>query len=308
MSTRPETTTRAEVGTMEPRVDQAGGIGELPMSDGDDPVETDRERSRRMRYEQVVSVEAGGTAYIVLHGDMHIRNGHPVYRFEPFPLKQRAADLSRVRRQPNRRLAAEGREVTFTGREEELARLVAWRDDPGHGVSVLLMHGPDGKGKTRLAAQCAADSASHGWTVWAGQRVSDPTAVPVAAPGETGEMLLLIVEYAERWPVDDLQLLLQTPLLRRPQRARVLLVSRPAEVWWPALRHRLGKAGVAVTATIAPASLTAATADRREYSPKRRTVRRYLRRLTWAVAVLWMMSLGSARLCSLVTADVGEQG
>lgn len=207
-------------------------------------------------------VERGAAMYVVLHGDMHIRNGHPVYRFEPFPLQPRPVDIRRAQQQPSRLLAAESRVVPFTGRDEELARLATWRDDPTPGTSVLLIHGPGGQGKTRVAAQFATDSDRLGWTVWAGHHVSDPTAQLAVVPGETGSALVVVVDYAERWPADDLQLLLQNPVLRRPQRSRVLLVSRPAESWWPALRHRLNKADVAVGGTIALPSL-APTADGR---------------------------------------------
>lgn len=222
------------------------------------------EGSQPSRFEQRIFAESGSSVYAVLHGDMHIRGGHPVYRFELFPLVPRSVDGVRARRQPSRLLAAESRVVPFTGRSGELSQLAAWRDDPAPGVSVLLVHGPGGQGKTRLAGEFAVESAEQGWTAWAGHHVSDPTAQLVVAPGETGSALVVVVEYAERWPADDLQLLLQNPLLRRPQRARVMLVSRPAEGWWPALRHRLGKAGITVGGTVGLQPLAETDVERRQ--------------------------------------------
>ncbi|TVY99986.1 ATP-binding protein [Trebonia kvetii] len=221
------------------------------------------EKSSQPQHEQRIYVESGGAAYVVVHGDMHIRGGHPVYRFEQYPLNARPVKREEAERQPSRLLAAESRVVPFAAREHELAWLTAWRDDSTPGISVVLIHGPGGQGKTRLVGQFAVDSADQGWTVWASHHVSDPTAQLVVAPGDAGSQLILVVEYAERWPTDDLQLLLQNPLLRRPRRVRVLLVSRPAEGWWPALRHRLGKADIAVGGTLDLKSLAETNVERR---------------------------------------------
>ncbi|MGW7465390.1 tetratricopeptide repeat protein [Streptomyces xantholiticus] len=197
------------------------------------------DREDQDRYLQNNTVHPGGSLYAVLHGDMHIRNGCPVYRVEPFPLQSTPPGVNEASVRPSRLLAAENRIVEFTGRRDELAELSSWRDNEVKGVSVKLVHGPGGQGKTRLAAQFAADSAERGWTVWSAHHLSDPTALTVVVPGDCGPTLLLIVEYAERWPVDDLQLLLGNSMLRRPERTRVLLVARPAGNWWPSLRHRL---------------------------------------------------------------------
>jgi tetratricopeptide (TPR) repeat protein len=201
-------------------------------------------------HQMFIHAERGSTVFAVLHGDMHIRNGYPVYQVIPFPMEARRISPAQARQQPSRLLAAERQVVKFAGREQELADLVSWRDDLAPGVSVMLMHGPGGQGKTRLAARFAANSADAGWTAWAAHHVSDPTAQHVVAPGDPGRDLVLIVDYADRWPVDDLQLLLDNPLLRRPQRARVLLVARQAGPWWPAIRHRLGKANLKVGPTM----------------------------------------------------------
>ncbi|MEU5521560.1 tetratricopeptide repeat protein [Streptomyces sp. NPDC047860] len=190
-------------------------------------------------FEQRNCAHPGASLYAVQHGDMHIRNGHPVYHVEPFRAAPPPLPYDAAATRPSRLLAAEHAVVAFTGRRTELADLAAWRDGEASGLSVKLVHGPGGQGKTRLAARFAADSAEQGWTVWAAHHLSDPTALTAIVPGDSGPRLLVIVEYAERWPADDLQLLLGNPLLRHPERARVLLLARPAASWWPSLRHRL---------------------------------------------------------------------
>lgn len=152
----------------------------------------------------------------------------PVYRLEPFPASPKPVSRDQAARQPCTLLAAESQVVGFAGRAGELSELAQWRDEPAPGVSVMLVHGPGGQGKTRLAAKFAADSLAGGWTVWAAHHLSDPTGATAVAPGDSGQSLLVIVEYAERWPADDLQLLMQNPVLRRPSRSRVLLVTRPS--------------------------------------------------------------------------------
>lgn len=214
-------------------------------------------------YQMIINAERGSAVYAVLHGDMHIRNGYPVYQIRLFPAEPRRISKDEAIQQPSRLLAAERQVVPFTGRDHELAVLTSWRDDPAPGVSVMLVHGPGGQGKTRLAARFAADCVEEGWTVWAGHHLSDPVAQQVTAPGDPGRDLLLIVDYADRWPVDDLLLLLTNPLLRRPQRARVLLLARTAGPWWPSLRHRLGKAGLEIGPTMELPPLAETTAARR---------------------------------------------
>lgn len=214
---------------------------------------------------QYIFAESGSSVYAVIHGDIHIRNGFPVYEILPFSAEPRQARAGTARMQPSRLLAADAGIVPFWGREEELARLAAWRDDPAAGISAMLVHAPGGQGKTRLAARFAADSAAERWTAWQARHLSDPGSEHVVAPGEPGAALVLIVDYAERWPLDDLGLLFGNPLLRRPERCRVLLIAREAGTWWSALRHRLvSKAGIAVGPTLALAPLADSAAERRD--------------------------------------------
>ncbi|WP_159037115.1 hypothetical protein [Streptomyces specialis] len=58
--------------------------------------------------------------------------------------------------------------------------------------------------------------------------------------------MLMVADYAERWPADDLATLLGHAG-RQGRRVRVLLVARPAGVWWQALANRLDRLDITVT-------------------------------------------------------------
>ncbi|MFI5527292.1 hypothetical protein ACIA8O_01925 [Kitasatospora sp. NPDC051853] len=191
-----------------------------------------------------ISAEPGGVVYAVTRGDVHVRDGVPVYRVAPVQPPAPRVTAAEARWRPSLLLLADRRTVAFGGREEELGRLEAWRDDETPGTSLVLLHGPGGQGKTRLAGEFADASRAAGWTCWESRHLSDPGLPEVVAPGEPGRRLLLLVDYAERWPLDDLLLLLGNPLLGRAERTRVLLVSRPADTWWPLLSSRAAAKGI----------------------------------------------------------------
>lgn len=213
-----------------------------------------------------IDAERGSAVVAVLHGDIHIRNGSPVYQVTSFPAKARQISPERARQQPSRLLAAECQTVPFSGRERQLAELASWRDAPAPGVAVRLVCGPGGQGKTRLAARFAAESGAAGWMAWAAHHLSDPTGQHIVAPGDPGPNLVLIVDYADRWPVDDLLLLLANPLLRHPRRARVLLVARSPDRWWASVGHRLSRTGIEVgSVTHVPTLADTALARRKAF-------------------------------------------
>ncbi len=140
---------------------------------------------------------------------------------------------------PSHLLAAHRRVVEFTGRDAELAELRQWRDDRRERA-ILLVHGPGGQGKTRLATRFAEECAQSGWPVRVASHVGDGH---LADRGweEVGTGALVVVDYAERWPVDDL-LALATHLGAVP--VRLLLVARSAG-WWAAVRHGFADRGFA---------------------------------------------------------------
>jgi hypothetical protein len=197
-------------------------------------------------------VNQAEAVYAVQHGDqyVYVYGGEPPYWVSPFPLAPLPPSPGRVARAPSRLLAARHQVVAFTGRQGELGRLTVWRDDPG-GVSVRLVHGPGGQGKTRLAARFAHDGAAAGWTVAAAAHGSDPCAqVAARCAGGRAQLrvtragLLLVVDYAERWPTQDLLRLVADHLGAGGGRVRILLAARPAGSWWKGLAYQLDKAGI----------------------------------------------------------------
>ncbi|MFJ7785499.1 hypothetical protein ACIQY8_22905 [Streptomyces albidoflavus] len=182
-----------------------------------------------------------GFAYGTVDADIHVfGNGVPLYvlqlwRPEPDP------DPSWLLALPSRMLNSRYAVVEFTGREKELDDLRNWRDH-GPRLSVQWLHAPGGQGKSRLAARFAEESAADGWTVATAARgpgVAHPP--PGSQDLRTGPRagVLLVVDYADRWPAAHLTWLLSNSFLHRPtDQARVLLLARSRDAW-PAVRAAL---------------------------------------------------------------------
>ncbi|MFF8268132.1 tetratricopeptide repeat protein [Streptomyces sp. NPDC016562] len=195
----------------------------------------------------------GGFAYGAINADVHVHgDGHPVYLLEEHRPPAGIPGPAWVN-QPSRLLNARSAVVPFTGREAELRALEDWRDDDGDDpvLSVRWLFGPGGRGKSRLADHFAAASTARGWkTVVArhGSSVSwEAQGSHDARPGDrTG--LLVLVDYADRWPLHDLTWLFANSLfpnsLRRGVPVRVLLLARTVEPW-PAVQSMLGDRAVA---------------------------------------------------------------
>ncbi len=189
-------------------------------------------------FQQVRAV--GGFAYGVIGADIHVfENGTPVYLlFAHHGTVD--ADPDWMRAQPSRMLDSRAEVVDFTGRDAELRELIAWRKSKPQ-FSVRLLHGEGGQGKTRLAARLAADSERAGWKVVHAMHGTDahppaPGSQDLRLDGTEGA--LLIVDYADRWPLSDLSWLFSNMLLRQSVPARVLLIGRSAS-GWRAVRGRL---------------------------------------------------------------------
>ncbi|MEU4802802.1 hypothetical protein [Actinosynnema sp. NPDC023587] len=105
---------------------------------------------------------------------------------------------------PGELLDARHEVAPFHGRVRESAAVARWRDG-AEPASLLLLHGPSGVGKTRLA-------------------------------GLFADRAVRVVDDAELLPWPELSRLLQEPV----GRARVLLVAREAGWWWSAVRQRAG--------------------------------------------------------------------
>ena len=173
----------------------------------------------------------------------------PRFLTEAFPLDTPDA-RALLERGPSELLAAGSRVVPFVGLDRELSALSQWRDRPGR-LAVMLVHAAGGAGKTRLAARFAEESASAGWAVAQARHFTDPRPAPSPgpppAPSRTAvgrpHGLLVVVDYAERWPRLDLERLLQDRMMQQDVPTRLLLLARPAGYWWKTLANPLRKLG-----------------------------------------------------------------
>ncbi|AWZ08638.1 MULTISPECIES: ATP-binding protein [unclassified Streptomyces] len=184
----------------------------------------------------------GGFAYGVVGADLHVyADGLPSYVLEEW-LPPPESDPEWLRELPSRLLSARHEIVPFTGRADELAELRAWRGATGRRLAVRWLHGPGGQGKSRLAAAFARDSVAEGWKVV--RTVHAPgNVLPGGAGGDLRAVgaagVLLVVDYADHWPLPHLTWLLSNRLLHRLDRpTRVLLVARGTDQW-PAVQAAL---------------------------------------------------------------------
>ena len=132
-------------------------------------------------------------------------------------------------------LRADAEVVGFLGREPQLARLRKWCE--GTGLSVFMLVGPGGQGKTRLARQLAEELGRSGWVIgYLGEQSRDLRANHeiFARLQGCGHPLLVVVDYAET-RTDQIADLVR--LAGRPRAAiRMLLLARSAGDWWETLR------------------------------------------------------------------------
>ncbi|MGP8297762.1 tetratricopeptide repeat protein [Streptomyces inhibens] len=183
-----------------------------------------------------------GFGYGVIGADLHVfADRGPVYllaEHRPPPVE---LDRAWLTTQPSRLLNARYQIVDFTGRTRERAELADWRDGGGPRVSAMWLHGTGGQGKSRLAAEFAADSTAAGWKVVTathgpGAVLPQPGSQDLRLIGATG--VLLIVDYADRWPVSHLTWLFSNKLLDGTVPTRLLLLAR-STTQWPAVRAAL---------------------------------------------------------------------
>ncbi|MEV6154805.1 hypothetical protein AB0L53_31145 [Nonomuraea sp. NPDC052129] len=118
--------------------------------------------------------------------------------------------------------------VPFLGRHEELATLRAWADDPAP-LSIAVLTGRGGTGKTRLAGELCTELAEVGWD--AGFLT---TPYPCATRLDVLRPTLLAVDHPEPWAAAIGELIQHLTGLQRRHRVRILLLTRePADgEWW----------------------------------------------------------------------------
>jgi tetratricopeptide (TPR) repeat protein len=177
-------------------------------------------------------------------GDVVILQDRPAYRLEllgPAALRQ---VVPRWRQQPSYLLDAQRQVVPFHGRASELADLAAWRDDTDTRLSVRLVHGRGGQGKTRLASRFASHSFASKWSVAQATDMAQRRggAGVATALANVDHSLLVVIDYAERWRLSTLVQLVEDLELDYPDRLiRVLLLARPGEELWENVRSELGR-------------------------------------------------------------------
>ena len=193
-----------------------------------------------MTIKQHVSA-VSGFAYGVIGADIHVfGDGMPVYVLTNWQ-GQPETNPTWLRESPSRMLNARFAIVAFTGRDDDLAQLHHWKDD-GPRLAVRWLHGAGGQGKTRLADKFASEVKAAGWKVITaihspGSVTAPPGSQDLRSDGAAG--VLLIVDYADQWPLSHLTWLLRNALLHQPGvKSRVLLIGRSADNW-PALRASL---------------------------------------------------------------------
>ncbi|WP_052499803.1 tetratricopeptide repeat protein [Streptomyces vietnamensis] len=174
------------------------------------------------------------------------------------------ATVDRNFRSPAALLRADTEAVAFYGRDTELADLHAWCESGPPSISIRVMTGPGGQGKTRLARRLTDTLGWHGWVT--GHLRSDLTDDPAldGTPPDfttlnTALPLLLVVDYAETRP--RLLRRLITHLHRSRHRVRLLLLARSDGEWRtgslqaiPAVRDLLEEAPVTPLAPLIPTS------------------------------------------------------
>jgi tetratricopeptide (TPR) repeat protein len=184
--------------------------------------------------------------------------------------------------------------VPFHGREEDLASLARWRDSTTVRASLRLLRGEGGIGKTRLAREFASCSVAAQWKVFQADECIPP--VPPAGlvfPGVSDGRSLVVVDYAERWPLSWLVGLVQRMLWAGgEQPLRLLLCGRPRSRWFEALRDELVRLPIEIAA---PLELTALDAPVERPGEFQRAVSEFQRRLEQPVHELpCPVDLGSA--------------
>lgn len=205
------------------------------------------------------NLSTNGHVYAVQDGDQYVWNFHgtPSFRVQRFALSARAMSPSMARSFPSRLLATQNEVVDLVGRKSELDELERWAFQNAR-VGVRVIHAVGGQGKTRLAAQFARNLVTSGWAATEAFHSTsyklDQASIPASANKSNG--LLLVVDYADRWPTSDLIALLAAHV-HLPSPLRVLLIARGTHGWWSTIEDALFDAGVTDVDSLALPTLAA---------------------------------------------------
>ncbi|MEU8205649.1 hypothetical protein [Streptosporangium sp. NPDC049046] len=135
-------------------------------------------------------------------------------------------------------LRADAETIGFRGRAEEVRRLLEWCD--GSEVSVRLLTGPGGRGKTRLAYELARILRDKGWMIGTLAHDADLRPVRDVLAG-LRVPTLLVHDYAESQPDSVRDLVSAAMGHRGPSPLRILLLARAAGEWWRQLIDGTGR-------------------------------------------------------------------
>jgi hypothetical protein len=138
-------------------------------------------------------------------------------------------------------LRASESEVKLVGRDAAIARASAWRREassPGDGSdhSVLVIHGPGGAGKTRLAAEILQQASDDGWVAGFLSSSPPPNTAWAHLAHPSRKPMMIAIDYAEA-RYSDLQRLFEYAPIAHPGGAplRLILIVRegkaPSETW-----------------------------------------------------------------------------
>src|SRR6185369_1165875 len=94
--------------------------------------------------------------------------------------------------------------VPFTGRRDELAQLLQWREEGGR-LAARWLYAPGGQGKTRLAAEFAAQSSADGWRVVTATHGPGSLSSSQDLSMDNHAGVIVVVDYADRWPLSHLK-------------------------------------------------------------------------------------------------------
>ena len=128
-------------------------------------------------------------------------------------------------------LRAEVEAVEFSGRDAELARLLAWCLDEPQGLAIRVLTGAGGQGKSRLARELTKNLERNAeWAVGhLRAELTDFTALADFAPLRMQVKLLLVVDYAETRPRVVRKLV--ATLSGAHRAVRLLLLARSDGLW-----------------------------------------------------------------------------
>ena len=185
------------------------------------------------------------------------------------PVKQWRADAGMAASQL---LRAEEALLPFdSARKPDVDELNSWLDDNTWQLSVRLVTGPAGQGKTRLALELCRQRIQSDW--YAGFLDSDVESNRLPAIWQAlrklNQPLLIVIDYAETRQTAFLALLNAALQTQAELPIRMLLLARDAGEWWDNLpsRDRLCEPLLSGSATSGPFRLPAlyvAETDRRE--------------------------------------------